>query len=65
MKLQKQLSRKVGKTEYPKYVITIPPKLIEELGWKKGVEVEASKKGDKLLLEPVVAQTRRKLHPHK
>jgi len=40
MKLQKQLSRKVGKQEYPKYVITIPPKDIEKLGWKQGQELE-------------------------
>jgi len=36
MKLQKQLSRKVGNKEYPKWVITIPPKQIKSLGWKEG-----------------------------
>jgi len=39
MKLQKQLSRKVGKKKYPKYVVTIPPKQIEKLGWRAGEEL--------------------------
>ena len=39
MKLQKQLSRKVGSTEYSKFVVTIPPKEIEKLGWKEGDEI--------------------------
>jgi 2,4-dienoyl-CoA reductase-like NADH-dependent reductase (Old Yellow Enzyme family) len=34
VKLQKQLSRKVDDKEYPKYVVTIPPKHIAEVGWK-------------------------------
>ena len=36
MRLQKQLSRKVGNKEYPKWVITIPPKQIKTLGWTEG-----------------------------
>ena len=36
MKLQKQLSRKIGKKEYPKWVVTIPPEDIERLGWEEG-----------------------------
>ena len=34
MRLQKQLSRKVGNKEYAKYVIVVPPKTIEALEWK-------------------------------
>lgn len=51
MKLQKQLSRKVGKTEYPKYVAVIPPKIVEELGWKDGQELKAQVKEKKLVIE--------------
>ena len=51
MKLQKQLSRKVGDKEYAKYVIVIKPKYIEKLGWKEGEELEAEVKGDKLVIE--------------
>jgi hypothetical protein len=41
VKLQKQLSRKKGEKKYPKYVITISPKHIEQLGWKEGEELNA------------------------
>jgi bifunctional DNA-binding transcriptional regulator/antitoxin component of YhaV-PrlF toxin-antitoxin module len=36
MRLQKRLSRKIGKKEYVKWVITIPPDDIEKLRWKEG-----------------------------
>jgi hypothetical protein len=52
MKLQKQLSRKVAGKEYPKYVMTIPPNCVEELGWKQGIELEATTKGNKLIVQP-------------
>jgi bifunctional DNA-binding transcriptional regulator/antitoxin component of YhaV-PrlF toxin-antitoxin module len=39
VKLQKQLSRKVEGKAYPKYVVTIPPKCVEELGWKEGEQL--------------------------
>jgi antitoxin component of MazEF toxin-antitoxin module len=52
MKLQKQLSRKVAGKKYPKYVVTIPPKQIEEAGWKEGTELEATVKNGKIVLEP-------------
>lgn len=53
MKLQKQLSRKVGDREYPKWVITIPSKQIEELGWNVGDELRTMIKDNKLILENV------------
>ena len=34
MRLQKQLSRKIGNTEYAKYVVVVPPK-----GVGKGVQI--------------------------
>lgn len=39
MQLQKQLSRKVGNTEYAKYVIVIPPEEIKKIGWRVGEEL--------------------------
>lgn len=52
MKLQKQLSRKVKGKEYPKYVVTIAPKQIEEAGWKEGIELEVVVTDGKITLKP-------------
>ena len=52
MKLQKQLSRKVDDKEYPKYVVTIPPKQIEEVGWKEGTELIAVVEEGRIVLRP-------------
>lgn len=41
MRLQKQLSRRVGDREYPKWVIIVPPKQIKELGWLEGEFLES------------------------
>jgi len=51
MKLQKQLSRKVGDKEYAKYVAVITPEKIKELGWKDGEELESEIKDRKLILK--------------
>ena len=51
MKLQKQLSRKVGSTEYAKYVLVVKPELIEKLGWKAGQELKAEVKDRKLIVK--------------
>ena len=51
MYLQKQLSKKIGDKLYAKYVIVVPPKMVEELGWKAGEELEAEVKGGKLVIE--------------
>lgn len=51
MRLQRQLSRKVGNTTYDKYVIVIKPKIINKLGWKAGQELDAEVKGEKLIIE--------------
>lgn len=50
MKLQKQLSRKVGKIEYPKWVVTLPPKVVEKAGWKAGENLEAVFSNGKIVL---------------
>lgn len=51
MKLQKQLSRRVGDKEYPKWVITIPPKQISTLGWNEGEYLESEIKGKELIIK--------------
>lgn len=51
MKLQKQLSRKVGNEEYAKWVIVIPPDKIKEVNWKEGQDLDIIvKKDGKLVL---------------
>jgi bifunctional DNA-binding transcriptional regulator/antitoxin component of YhaV-PrlF toxin-antitoxin module len=52
VKLQKQLSRKVDDKEYPKYVVTIPPKHIAEVGWKEGTELIAVVEEGTIVLRP-------------
>jgi bifunctional DNA-binding transcriptional regulator/antitoxin component of YhaV-PrlF toxin-antitoxin module len=52
MKLQKQLSRKVDDKEYPKYVVTIPPKCIQTAGWEEGIELDFSVNNNELVLRP-------------
>jgi hypothetical protein len=52
MKLQKRFNRKVGDTEYAKWMITIPPDEITRLGWKEGIDLEVDIKDGKLVLKP-------------
>jgi len=42
MKLQKQKAREYKNKPIYKYVIVIPPRDIEELGWKEGNELEGT-----------------------
>jgi len=51
MKLQKQLSRKVGNITYAKYVVVIPPQTIKELQWKEGEELETKIKEQTLTIK--------------
>ena len=51
MKLIKQKGRDYGEKEYFKYLVVIPNKLIQKLGWKGGEELEAEIKKDKLIIE--------------
>lgn len=50
MKLQRLKSRTVGKTPYYKWLITLPSKAIEALGWKEGDDLTAEVKGGSLRL---------------
>jgi bifunctional DNA-binding transcriptional regulator/antitoxin component of YhaV-PrlF toxin-antitoxin module len=56
MKLQKQLSRKVGDRAYPKYVIIVPPQDIEALGWKEGEYLESEINDQMLIVRREEAQ---------
>ena len=51
MKLQKQLSRKVGDKEYSKYVAVIPPEAVEKSGFKEGEDLEADAQKGKITLK--------------
>ena len=33
------------------YVVSVPPDLVNELGWKKGQELKAKSEGKKLVIE--------------
>ena len=51
MRLIKQHGRKYGDKDYFKFIVVIPNKLIEKLGWKGGEDWEVEVKGDKLVIE--------------
>ncbi len=42
MKLQKHKAREYKGKQIYKYTIVIPPKDIEKLGWKEGIELEGN-----------------------
>jgi len=44
---------KAGKKRgYDKWVVVIPPEVVETLGWKKGLELVPTTRGDALTLRP-------------
>ncbi|MFH1642414.1 MAG: hypothetical protein ABIC04_05960 [Nanoarchaeota archaeon] len=51
MYLQKQLSKKIGDKEYAKWVIVVPPKLIEKLNWESGEKLEVHIRKGTLIIE--------------
>ncbi|MDD5331460.1 MAG: AbrB/MazE/SpoVT family DNA-binding domain-containing protein [Candidatus Nanoarchaeia archaeon] len=51
MRLLSQTSREYNGTKYEKFWVVIPSKVIKKLGWKRGQELEAETKGDKLIIE--------------
>lgn len=51
MRLLSQISREYNGKEYEKFWVILPSKVIKELGWKKGQELEAEIKGEKLVIE--------------
>ena len=65
MKLQKVPSRKIGKKEYAKWTITIPPKDIVETGWEEGQKLKSEVSNGNLIIkksfEPSYDQFRDKI----
>lgn len=51
MKLQSQISRKYKNTEYKKFWIIIPDKILKELGWKTGEKLEPKIKERELIIK--------------
>jgi len=51
MKLQSQVSRKVGSTEYIKSWVVLPRALLKKLGWKTGELLDAEVQGNKLVMK--------------
>ena len=51
MKLQSQVSRKVGDTEYEKFWVVIPNKILKDLKWKSGQELDGEVKDGKLVVK--------------
>ncbi|MBS3167315.1 AbrB/MazE/SpoVT family DNA-binding domain-containing protein [Candidatus Woesearchaeota archaeon] len=51
MQLQAQISREYQGTKYEKFWIVIPSRVLEKLNWKKGQELNAEVKNDKLIIE--------------
>lgn len=51
MKIQKQLSKKRGSKIYHKYVVVIPPEVIEKAGLKEGDELSAEASKNKIVLK--------------
>lgn len=53
MRLQRQLSRRIGDKEYDKWVLVIPPEKIREAGLKEGQTLEVIAKDGKLIIEKI------------
>ena len=51
MRLIKQHGREYQGKDYFKFIVVIPNKIIEKLGWRGGEDLEAEVKGDKLIIE--------------
>ena len=51
MRLIKQKGRDYGTKEYFKFLVIIPNKLIQRLGWKGGEDLEVDVKDNKLLIK--------------
>ena len=64
MRLQRQMSRRYKGKEYPKWMITVPPKQIEELGWVEGEFLESEVIRQELTIKkenPEKAENRREV----
>ena len=51
MRLLSQTSREYKGKKYEKFWIVVPSRIVKELMWKRGQNLEAEIKGDKLIIE--------------
>ncbi len=51
VKLQRQFNRRVKKKEYSKWLLVIPPEVVDKLGWKEGDDLSAEVEGTALKLK--------------
>jgi len=51
MKLQSQISRKYKETEYKKFWIILPSKMIEKIGWETGQDLDTKIEKNKLIIK--------------
>ena len=56
MKLQKQLSRKVGDKKYDKWVAVLPPKVVCQVGWSPGQQLSVEAKNGGFFLTSKVVE---------
>lgn len=52
MRLHKVVNRVYAGTTYYRWVISIPPKRVRELGWTDGQELDAAVRGGALWVQP-------------
>lgn len=50
MKLQRQFNRRVKNKEYSKWLVVIPPQVVDQLGWEEGEDLRAEVEGKALKL---------------
>jgi hypothetical protein len=53
VKLQKQLGRRYGGKDYAKWLVVIPPNLVDKLGWSEGEDLDPQIDGHQLRLRRV------------
>ena len=54
MRLHKVVNRVYEGTTYYRWVISLPPKRVRELGWTNGQELEALVRGSSLWIQPTL-----------
>ncbi len=56
MRLHKVVNRVYGGVTYYRWVVTLPPKRVRELGWANGQELEVAVRGSTLWIQPSTRQ---------
>ncbi|HTP54799.1 MAG TPA: hypothetical protein VML94_07585 [Thermoplasmata archaeon] len=54
MRLHKVVNRVYEGTTYYRWIVSIPPKRVRELGWTDGQELEAVARGSSLWVQPTL-----------